>query len=221
MIKSSHKGTSVFGSELNKRNFDRFYVELLIQKVNKRKANTIHPKGTCLGNLLGIYKDEIDANNGLVWAENYPWLEAMLLAHGASQLTTLHYGKLKINHTQIQVYTPYDFANKYLNSDINQFDFGVSFSSVEHSGLDRYADPLNPYGDLNWCMTKPGALFILGVPCSNDHSDCIVWNAHRVYGSKRLQHLSANWQVLQIVICKDFYNILVLRKRNATSDSYV
>ena len=47
---------------------------------------------------------------------------------------------------------------------MDMFDFAVSFSSIEHCGLGRYGDPLNPFGDFEavaqvWCMCKPGALF--------------------------------------------------------------
>ena len=39
----------------------------------------------------------------------------------------------------------------------------VTFSSIEHSGLGRYGDSLNPWGDLitmaqSWCLLKPGEI---------------------------------------------------------------
>ena len=68
--------------------------------------------------------------------------------NNASRVTTLEYNDLTINHSQIQVYTPYDYADLYLQEPVQQFDFAVTFSSLEHSGLGRYSDPLNPYGDL-------------------------------------------------------------------------
>ncbi|KAK5964144.1 hypothetical protein GCK32_017207, partial [Trichostrongylus colubriformis] len=41
------------------------------------------------------------------------------------------------------------------------FDFAASFSSIEHSGLGRYGDPIDPIGDLRevWktsCLLKKG-----------------------------------------------------------------
>jgi hypothetical protein len=63
-------------------------------------------------------------------------------------VTTLEYNNLKIDHRQIQIYTPYNYADLYLQSRSTQFDFAATFSSLEHSGLGRYSDPLNPYGDL-------------------------------------------------------------------------
>ena len=47
------------------------------------------------------------------------------------------------------------------------FDAVVSFSSIEHSGLGRYGEALNPWGDLitmakAWCLTKLGGKFLIG-----------------------------------------------------------
>lgn len=49
----------------------------------------------------------------------------------------------------------------------NKFDFVVSFSSMEHSGLGRYGDGINPWGDLiasakAWCLTKLGGRMLIG-----------------------------------------------------------
>ncbi len=44
--------------------------------------------------------------------------------------------------------TPKEFAQTYLNGTLRPFDVMITFSSVEHSGLGRYGDILNPWGDL-------------------------------------------------------------------------
>lgn len=77
-------------------------------------------------------------------------------------------------------------------------EWGASYSSLEHSGLGRYGDPLNPWGDLREmqrlsCLVKPGGLFFLNVPSG---MDAIHWNAHRIYGAWRKPLLTANWIVL-------------------------
>ena len=74
----------------------------------------------------------------------------------------------------------------------------VSFSSIEHAGLGRYGDPLNAYGDLQavahiWCLLRPNGHLFLGIPYGND---LIKFNANRVYGPKRLPHLTANFWVV-------------------------
>jgi hypothetical protein len=71
---------------------------------------------------------------------------------------------------------------------LNYFDFVVSFSSIEHSGLGRYGDPLDPIGDIReiekiLCWLKPGGLLFLGIPIGKDH---IVFNLHKFYGQLRL-----------------------------------
>ena len=74
-------------------------------------------------------------------------------------------------------------------------DVAISFSSFEHDGLGRYGDPLNPNGDLEAMQTardflKDDGFMFLGVP---QGEDCLVWNAHRIYGEKRLPLLLKGW----------------------------
>jgi hypothetical protein len=198
--------------------FTMWQIQTLINKVLNGDSVNTYKKGRCAEDTLKLYANEMRGGRGVVIGTMQPWLEAILLAYGASHVTTLEYSKLITYHKQMSAYTPYTYAEMVLRNDVTQFDFGASFSSLEHSGLGRYTDPLNPYGDLEamaqvWCMLKPGGLFVLAVPFSNDDSNYIVWNAHRVYGSKRLQHLTANWEVLQIVPCQDFHKVIVLRKQ--------
>uniref|UniRef100_A0A914YXU7 DUF268 domain-containing protein n=1 Tax=Panagrolaimus superbus TaxID=310955 RepID=A0A914YXU7_9BILA len=70
----------------------------------------------------------------------------------------------------------------------NKFDFIVSFSSIEHSGLGRYGDPIDPIGDIRemnkiHCLLKNKGLLFLGLPVG---IDSILYNAHRIYGRIRL-----------------------------------
>ncbi|VDN59863.1 unnamed protein product [Dracunculus medinensis] len=71
------------------------------------------------------------------------------------------------------------------------FDFVVTFSSIEHSGLGRYGDPIDPISDIREikkirCLLKKKGLLFLAVPVGNDE---IHFNAHRVYGRIRLAML--------------------------------
>ena len=52
-----------------------------------------------------------------------------------------------------------EFMKSYLNGTLGLIDAVVTFSSVEHSGLGRYGDILNPWEDIiaiarAWCVTK-------------------------------------------------------------------
>lgn len=130
----------------------------------------------------------------LVIGSENPWVEACILSAGAAHVTTLEYGKIVSHHPMISTITPAEMREQF--SRLYQtFDVIVSFSSVEHAGLGRYGDKLNPWGDRQaiaraWCATKPGGYLVLGVPYGND---MIEYNAHRVYGKIMYPHLVANW----------------------------
>ena len=62
--------------------------------------------------------------------------------------------------------------------------------------LSRYGDDMNPWGDLitmarAWCLVKPGAKAIVGMPVGLDE---LQFNAHRIYGPIQLPHFFANWE---------------------------
>ena len=166
-------------------------------------------------------KSIVKGKRGFVVGTQRPWIEAIMLNHKAAFMTTVEYQKFKLEHPQLEAKQPHEIAQEYLKFGKVQFDFGMSFSSIEHSGLGRYGDPLNPYADLetmaqNWCLTKPGGYFILGVQHSEDGHSWIQWNAHRLYGNSRLKYLTANWDVVDRLVSKYDKDIphvtLLLRK---------
>ena len=62
----------------------------------------------------------------------------------------------------------------------------------------RYGDALNPWGDRitiakAWCVSKPNAKMLLGVPTVAGENDKIEWTANRIYGDVMMPHLTANW----------------------------
>ena len=73
----------------------------------------------------------------------------MLLELGAANVTTLGYNDIQTSVKNVRVIKPSDVQRmwKEKTSDLS-FDVIVSFSSMEHSGMGRYGDPLNPWGDL-------------------------------------------------------------------------
>ncbi len=48
---------------------------------------------------------------------------------------------------QMSTHLPRDFFASLLNGSLDRFDAMASYSSLEHSGLGRYGDALNPWGD--------------------------------------------------------------------------
>jgi len=130
-------------------------------------------------------------------------MEAVVLNLGAERVTTLEYRQLSIDHPRVGVVTPFQYAASFLNRTAGTFDSVLSYSSIEHTGLGRYGDPLMPNGDMEaiaqtWCAIKPGGHLFLALPMLRDRTKCVVqWNAHRYYSYFRMQHLTANFRVLQ------------------------
>ena len=121
-------------------------------------------------------------SSALVLGSENPWVEACLLSLGARDVTTIEYGAINSTHPQVKTFTP-DQVRADPNPFLNKFDVVVTVSSLEHSGLGRYGDALNPWGDRQataraWCMTKPQGNLVLNVPCNE--KDTIYYNAHRV-----------------------------------------
>ena len=140
----------------------------------------------------------IEGKSILVIGTEKPWLEAILLYHGAAKVTTLEYAEIRSEHKQIKTMQPYQFRERSIAGTLESFDGIVSHSSLEHSGLGRYGDALNPWGDIlavarAWCVTKPGGFMYLGVPTGND---VVYSNWHRIYGRIRWPLLAANWMPL-------------------------
>jgi hypothetical protein len=105
----------------------------------------------------------------LVIGSELPWVEAICLGVGAGLVTTLEYGSINSTHPQVKTLTPAEFRKRYLAGTLGLFDVIVTHSSLEHSGLGRYGDALNPWGDIlavarAWCVTKPnGALITMAL----------------------------------------------------------
>ncbi len=132
----------------------------------------------------------------LVIGSETPWVEAICLGLGAAHVTTLEYGRINSTHPRVNAMTPDRFRTHYRDGTLGTFDVVISHSSLEHSGLGRYGDALNPWGDIlavarAWCVTKPGGLLYLGLPTAQDR---ILFNAHRLYGKVRWSLITANWQ---------------------------
>ena len=139
----------------------------------------------------------------LVIGSEAPWLEGAALYLGASEVVTLEYGRIESRVPKLIPYLPSEFRELYRNKTLGLFDVVLSFSSVEHSGLGRYGDALNPWADLlalarARCVTKPGGYLGLAVPVERRQSlrDIIIFNEKRLYGPHRYPLLTANWEQL-------------------------
>jgi hypothetical protein len=118
-----------------------------------------------------------------------PWIEAILCNLGAASVTTVEYNTPDCSHNIIRTIS-YD---AFCELPAGSFDAIFSYSSIEHSGLGRYGDPLDPVGDVKTVRQMrrtlvQGGLLFLGIPIG---TDALVWNAHRIYGPLRLALLQA------------------------------
>eukprot|EP01033_Poteriospumella_lacustris_P006410 gene6410-4609_t len=145
---------------------------------------------------LSSYANDIGGKRALVLGSQSPWAEAALLNHGAVDVLTVEYVQVTSLHDQVLAIQPHELAARYMTRTLAPIDVAFSFSSIEHDGLGRYGDPINPFGDLETmarlhCLLPPGGLLLLGVPTGS--VDFVVWNAHRIYGRHRLRLLLQDW----------------------------
>lgn len=149
--------------------------------------------------LFGVLRDvsKVQNQSVLVIGSESPWIEALALAAGAANVTTLEYGEIHSFHPQVKTYTPDKFRQAFLDDKLGKFDAIISYSSLEHSGLGRYGDALNPFGDIMavaraWCVTKPAGTMTLGLSSMGD-KDLVYFNAGRIYGPNRWPYVTTNW----------------------------
>jgi hypothetical protein len=122
-----------------------------------------------------------------------PWIEAILLNNN-NIVTTIEYNVPELKTNKLNVLSYWDFIK-----DNKKYDCIITYSSIEHSGLGRYGDPLNPNGDIETMnnlyekLIDDGLLFF-GAPIG---SDALVWNVHRVYGKIRLPLLFNNFEEIE------------------------
>lgn len=122
-----------------------------------------------------------------------PWVECICLNLGINDVTTVDYNPPICESNIIQSISIETFLH---NQD--KYDIILSFSSIEHSGLGRYGDPLDPDADLKTTALihdklKDDGFFILAVPIGKD---AIEWNAHRIYGPIRFPKLINNFEII-------------------------
>ena len=129
----------------------------------------------------------VENHDSLVLGSASPHYEGILLARGVRRIVTVDYRKITCPDPRIITTTtvPPVLVNSVL-----------SVSSIEHSGMGRYGDAIDPDADLKIMsrlleVTMPAGLFFLSVPIAD--KDQLVWNAGRIYGPIRLPVLLKGW----------------------------
>ena len=134
--------------------------------------------------------------NVLVAGSISPWVEAVVLSRPGIQLNklvTTDYNPIQINSDQIEFVSMEDLKQ---NRPDPLFDLVISYSSIEHDGLGRYGDPINPDGDFAAVkeyalMLRDGGYLILGIPQTKslDGKGEIKQNGQRIYSHARAEKL--------------------------------
>jgi hypothetical protein len=125
-----------------------------------------------------------------------PWYEIIALTYGSAGVTTVEYGARKAEDARFSFVTPAEMDARIAAGTWEPFDVAISISSFEHDGLGRYGDPLGGEADVATVRTvaravvKPGGHLLLALPVGGD---CVMFNAHRLYGRRRLALLERGW----------------------------
>ncbi len=159
---------------------------------NSKNRSSFHYPETDQWLYQALDRYPIKNKNILIIGSEEPCYEGIAIGYGAS-VTMVEYQKVTSSHPSLQTLTVEEF-----NEHPVIYDGAISISSVEHSGLGRYGDDLDPDGDLKAMsvlrdrLTKDSLCF-LSVPIGKDQ---ILWNAHRVYGRKRLPLLIDGFELI-------------------------
>jgi hypothetical protein len=166
-------------------------IENLIQKVSSREP--IGYLDTTAWLYQALDNHPIRGKSVVIIGSEQPTYECVALGYEGNP-TTIEYKKINCTHPGITTYTPTEHDS--LKDQV--YDCCFSISSLEHDGLGRYGDPLNPYADIETMkrlknlVRKDGLLF-LSVPIG---SDILYWNGMRQYGDIRFPLLTEGWKVI-------------------------
>ena len=163
---------------------------------------------------VGLHQAKTNGSNVLVIGSQSPWVEGLCLGAGAAHVYTLEYGKIVTDHPQVTTLLPEEFLSKARDHLLPPIDVVVTASSLEHAGLGRYNDGLNPWGDIlavarSWCVSAPHARLVIAVPTTTGSTlpeamneeqatrygqDVLSFNGQRTYGPVRYPYLTTNWR---------------------------
>lgn len=159
-----------------------------------KKGELFSPYPGTMSKLYAAFDEfDIKDKNILVHGSSSFDFECVCLAYGAKPVTIVYENHIKFINKFIDVYD----AKQYEEANI-ACDCGISISSIEHYGLGRYGDPIDPNLDIKAMQEikgyiPKGGLFFLAIPLGKDY---VVWNLHRVYGKHRLELLLDGWDLI-------------------------
>jgi SAM-dependent methyltransferase len=119
----------------------------------------------------------------------------MQLAAGVDSCTVFEVRSTEIDHPQVQVRVEDLTYAQDVHAD---FDLITCLSTIEHVGLGRYGDPLDPWGDVKLAgnlrrLLRPGGIMLLSFPVG---IGAVVYNGHRIYSRRRREMLFGDLHVI-------------------------
>jgi len=147
---------------------------------------------------------------------------AMQLSAGVEHCTVFEVRQVDANDPRVDVRVQ-DLT--YAEDLEPEFDLITCLSTIEHIGLGRYGDRIDPWGDVRMAanlrrLLKPGGLLLLSFPVGNG---CVMFNMHRVYSPERSRALFGDLRLVRWSPGRSRLGYLrhraevVLRKRGASS----
>jgi len=137
-------------------------------------------------------KNSIKDKDVIIVGSEQPWYETIANVYSSKPCVCLEYNERICESDTIKCYQYKDYDS------LPKFDACISVSSIEHSGLGRYGDEIDPDGDIKAMQSiknllRVGGLCFLSVPIGEDR---VMWNAHRVYGEIRLKEILEGWEMI-------------------------
>jgi SAM-dependent methyltransferase len=121
---------------------------------------------------------------------------AMQIASGVPFCTVFEVRQAEANHPHVDVRVQ-DLT--YAENVEPEFDLVTCLSTIEHIGLGRYGDPIDPWGDVKMArnlgkLLRPGGILLLSFPSG---PGCVVFNKHRIYTPYRRHALFGELRLVE------------------------
>lgn len=173
--------------------FSTSYFTEAIEKINNQSFPINSTYAAHLKQALAKYP--IHNQKVMIYGTNSPYIDALCLYLGAKIIYVVDLIAPKYEHPSI-----YGLSIEQTAEMDVSVDTIISINWVAHMGLGRYGDTINANGDIIVInnivhhLNKDGLLF-LSIPVGQD---AIYWNAHRIYGAKRLPLLLNSFNMIDI-----------------------
>lgn len=150
----------------------------------------IHPERDCF--VDAIRRHDLAGRSVATFTAVGPWIEAGCLLAGAKP-TRISPTPVTSQATLLPCMTITGSADER-----GAFDDAIAYGTVEHQGLGRLGDTLDPDGDRGLMdrlatMLRPNGRLFVFLPLGKD---VVVFNAGRVYGRARLPFLLDGWRIV-------------------------